>query len=124
MEQKPKVLIVDDEPFNIDYLEQELEDSKCQILTAANGLEALDKIQRDLPDLILLDLMMPVLDGFVVLAHVKADPDLRDIPVIIISAANDSRSIVKGIKQGADDYLTKPVDEKLLAQKLKEYLGY
>jgi CheY-like chemotaxis protein len=124
MEQKPKVLIVDDEPFNIDYLEQELEDSKCQILTAANGREALDKIQRDLPDLILLDLMMPVLDGFAVLAHVKADPDLRDIPVIIISAANDSRSIVKGIKQGADDYLTKPVDEKLLAQKLKEYLGY
>jgi len=67
--------------------------------------------------------MMPVLDGFAVLAQLKADPDLRDIPVIIISAANDSRSIVKGIKQGAEDYLTKPIDESLLITKLKEYLG-
>ena len=123
MSQKPKVLIVDDEPFNVDYLEQELEDCDYQILTAFNGKEALDKIRREHPDLVLLDLMMPVLDGFAVLSHIKADNDLRDIPVIIVSAANDSRSVVKGIKQGADDYLTKPVDAGLLVQKVKEYLG-
>ena len=123
MNQKPKVLIVDDEPFNVDYLEQELEDSNYQFITASNGQEALEKIQSQLPDLILLDLRMPVLDGFAVLTKLKADPDLRDIPVIIISAANDSRSIVKGIKQGAEDYLTKPIDENLLITKLKEYLG-
>lgn len=123
MHQMPKVLIVDDEPFNVDYLVQELEDCNYELLTACNGQEALDKIQSQQPDLILLDLAMPVLDGFAVLAQVKADSDLRDIPIIIISAANDSRSIVRGMKQGAADYLTKPIDQVLLLQKVKEYLG-
>lgn len=123
MNQKAKVLIVDDELFNLDYLEQTLEDSNYQIITATNGQEALDKIQREQPDLVLLDLMMPVLDGFAVLTHIKADQVLRDIPVIIISAEHDSKSVVKGIKQGAEDYLTKPVNADLLVQKVKEYLG-
>ena len=123
MNQKAKVLIVDDEPFNVDYLQQELEDSGYQIITAFNGQEALDKIQSQQPDLVLLDLMMPILDGFAVLAQMKADMVLRDIPVIIISAEHDSKSVVKGIKQGAEDYLTKPVDADLLIKKLKEFLG-
>ena len=123
MNQKPKVLIVDDEPFNVDYLQQQLEDCNNHLLTAFNGREALEKIESQQPDLILLDLIMPVLDGFAVLAQVKADPVLRDIPIIIISAEKDSRSVVKGIKQGAEDYLTKPIDEVLLIQKLKEFLG-
>lgn len=123
MSQKAKVLIVDDEPFNVDYLEQELEDMNYEIITAFNGQEALDKIRSEEPDLVLLDLMMPVLDGFAVLAEIKADTFLRTIPVIIVSAANDSKSVVKGIKQGADDYITKPVDADHLTQKLKEYLG-
>ena len=123
MNQKPKVLIVDDEPFNVDYLQQRLEDCDYHLLTAFNGREALEKIESQQPDLILLDLIMPVLDGFAVLAQVKADPVLRDIPIIIISAEKDSRSVVKGIKQGAEDYLTKPIDEVLLIQKLKEFLG-
>jgi Response regulator containing CheY-like receiver, AAA-type ATPase, and DNA-binding domains len=123
MSQKPKVLIVDDEAFNVDYLEQALEDSNYQIITASNGQEALDKIQSDQPDLVLLDLAMPVLDGFAVLAQVKADQVLREIPVIIISGEHDSKSVVKGIKQGAEDYLTKPVNADLLVKKVKEYLG-
>jgi CheY-like chemotaxis protein len=123
MNQKPKVLVVDDEPLNVDYIEQGLEDCDYQIVTAFNGQEALDQIQKEHPDLILLDLMMPVLDGFAVLAKIKADNDLRNIPVIIISSMSDSKSIVKGIKQGAEDYLTKPVDVDLLVQKVKEYLG-
>jgi adenylate cyclase len=117
------VLIVDDEPFNVDVLQQELEELNYQILTAANGQEALDKIKRHQPDLILLDLMMPVLDGFGVLAEIKGDNSLRDIPVIIVSAADDSKSIVKGIKQGADDYITKPIDPDHLKKKVKEHLG-
>ena len=123
MNQKPKVLIVDDEPFNVDYLQQRLEDCDYHLLTAFNGREALEKIESQQPDLILHDLIMPVVDGFAVLAQVKADPVLRDIPIIIISAEKDSRSVVKGIKQGAEDYLTKPIDEVLLIQKLKEFLG-
>jgi CheY-like chemotaxis protein len=70
MIQRPKVLIVDDEPFNVDYLEQQLEDSNYELITASNGREALDKIQSEQPDLVLLDLMMPILDGFAVLAQV------------------------------------------------------
>lgn len=123
MSQKAKILIVDDEPFNIDVIQQELEDLNYQIVTAANGQEALEKIRKEHPDLILLDLMMPVLDGFAVLSQTKADNDLRDIPVIIVSAANDSKSVVKGIKQGADDYITKPIDAEHLKKKVKEHLG-
>lgn len=123
MSQKMKVLIVDDEEINVDYLEQRLEDLDYQIITASDGQKALDKIRSDQPDLILLDLMMPVLDGFAVLSEVKGDPGLRAIPVIIISADHDSKSIVRGIKQGADDYLTKPVNAELLVKKVKEFLG-
>jgi len=123
MSQKAKVLIVDDEPLNVDYLQQALEDSNYQIITATNGQEALDKIQSAQPDLVLLDLAMPIMDGFTVLEQVKADQSLRDIPVIIISAEHDSKSVVRGIKQGAEDYLTKPVNAGLLVKKVKEFLG-
>jgi len=123
MSQKAKVLIVDDEPFNVDVLLQELEELDYELITASNGKEALEKIKSQLPDLILLDLMMPVLDGFAVLSEIKMDNELRDIPVIIVSAASDSKSIVKGIKQGADDYVTKPIDAEHLKSKLKDHLG-
>ena len=111
---KPKILIVDDEPFNVDYLEQELEDLDYNIITASNGREALDKVTNEPPDLILLDIMMPIMDGFAVLGELKTDPLLRHIPVIIISAMNDLESVVKGIKQGAEDYLPKPFEPTLL----------
>ena len=123
MSQKAKILIVDDEPFNVDVLLQELEELEYELITASNGKEALDQIKSQQPDLILLDLMMPVLDGFAVLSEIKGDNDLRDIPVIIVSAASDSKSIVKGIKQGADDYITKPIDADSLKSKLKDHLG-
>jgi len=123
MSQKAKVLIVDDEPFNIDVLQQELEELDYQVITASNGKEALEQIKKHQPDLILLDLMMPVLDGFAVLLEVKADAVLRDIPVIIVSAEHDSKSVVKGIKHGADDYITKPIDAEHLKSKLKDHLG-
>ena len=117
------ILIVDDEPFNVDVLQQELDELNYKLITAANGQEALSKIKSHQPDLILLDLMMPVLDGFAVLSEIKGDNNLRDIPVIIVSAADDSKSIVKGIKQGADDYITKPIDTDHLKKKVKEHLG-
>jgi CheY-like chemotaxis protein len=123
MSQKAKVLIVDDEPNNVDLLVQALEDSGYQLITATNGQEALNKIRSEQPDLILLDMMMPGMDGFTVLAEVKKDDALRLTPVIIVSAASDSKSIVKGIKQGADDYITKPIDAEYLKRKIKEFLG-
>jgi len=119
---QPKILIVDDEPFNVDYLEQELEDLNYDLITANNGREALEKITSEQPDLVLLDIMMPVMDGFAVLSHLKTDPHLRDIPVIVISAANDLESVVKGIKIGAEDYLPKPFEPTLLHARISASL--
>lgn len=113
-----KILIVDDEPFNLDYLEQELDDLGYATLRAVNGQEALDKIKAEAPDLVLLDIMMPVMDGFAVLARLKTDPILRDLPVIVISAMSDLESVVKGIKQGAEDYLPKPFEPTLLQARI------
>ena len=96
-----KILIVDDEPFNIDYLEQELDELNYATISASNGQEALDQIVEESPDLILLDIMMPVMDGFEVLKRLKNDPDACNIPVIVISANNDLQSVVKGIQTGS-----------------------
>lgn len=118
----PKILIVDDEPFNLDYLEQELEDMNYNIITASNGREALDKVALEPPDLILLDIMMPIMDGFSVLSELKSDSLLRHIPVIVISAMNDLESVVKGIKHGAEDYLPKPFEPTLLHARISASL--
>lgn len=118
----PKILIVDDETLNLDYLEQELEDSDYEIITAANGQEALEKVKSDAPDLILLDIMMPVMDGFEVLGHLKADLTMRVIPVVVISAQSDLRSMVTGIQLGAEDYLPKPFEPVLLRARISSSL--
>jgi sigma-B regulation protein RsbU (phosphoserine phosphatase) len=117
-----KILIVDDEPFNIDYLEQELEDLGYGSISASNGQEALDLISAESPDMILLDIMMPVMDGFEVLEKLKAHENWRHIPVVVISAMSDMDSVTKGIEMGADDYLPKPFDPILLLARLKACL--
>ena len=81
-----KILIVDDEPFNVDYLEQELEDLGYQTLSAGNGKEALDRIAAEPPDLILLDVMMPVMDGFTTCRLLKGRDETRLIPIVIMTA--------------------------------------
>ncbi len=118
----PKILIVDDEPFNVDYLEQELEDLNYLTISAANGQEALEKVASESPDLVLLDIMMPVMDGFEVLSRLKDNPATRDIPVIVISAQHDLRSVVQGIQLGAEDYLPKPFEPILLRARLSSSL--
>ena len=118
----PKILIVDDEPFNVDYLEQELEESDYDTISAVNGQDALDKVHAESPDLVLLDIMMPIMDGFEVLSRLKADPATREIPIIIISANNDLKSVVKGIQLGAEDYLPKPFESTLLHARLSSGL--
>jgi len=113
-----RILIVDDEPFNVDYLEQELADLHYETISAVNGQEALEKIRAAAPDLVLLDIRMPIMDGFTVLEHAKADPATRDIPIIVISANNDLQSVIKGIQRGAEDYLPKPFEPTLLAARI------
>jgi sigma-B regulation protein RsbU (phosphoserine phosphatase) len=117
-----RILVVDDEPLNLDYLEQELEEAHYEIVTAVNGLEALDRVQAEPPDLILLDIMMPVMDGFEVLSRMKADPTTRDIPIIVISADDNLQSVVRGIQLGAEDYLPKPFEPVLLHARISSSL--
>jgi serine phosphatase RsbU (regulator of sigma subunit) len=119
MSTKPLILIVDDEPFNIDYLEQELEDLGYETVSAANGKLALTQVAETKPDMILLDIMMPIMDGFEVLEKLNQTPAHRDIPVVVISAMTDMESIVKGIELGAEDYLPKPFDPVLLQARLR-----
>jgi CheY-like chemotaxis protein len=118
-----RVLIVDDEPFNVDYLEQELEDLGYDTVSAYDGLEALDAVAEHAPDVMLLDIMMPNLDGFGVLERLKGDPITRHIPVIVISAMSDGASVVRGIELGALDYLPKPFDPVLLEARLNTALA-
>lgn len=115
---RPKILIIDDEPFNVDYLEQELEDLDYDTVSGSNGQEALILTETESPDVILLDVQMPVMDGFQALTILKSDSQTRDIPVIIISAAHDMDNVIKGIEMGAEDYLPKPFDPTLLRARI------
>ncbi len=123
MDKTVTILIVDDEPFNVDTLEQELADLGYATVSAANGREALTKVAKANPDLILLDIMMPEMDGFEVLKELKSGESYRDIPVIIISALSDLGNVIKGIKLGAEDYLPKPFNEVLLKARIEAGLA-
>jgi CheY-like chemotaxis protein len=96
-----KILIVDDVPFNVDMLEQELEDLGYETITATNGQEALDQVKAESPDIVLLDVMMPVMDGFTACRLLKEDDDTRFIPVLIMTALDQVEDRIKGIEAGA-----------------------
>ncbi|MFP4394104.1 MAG: response regulator transcription factor [Anaerolineales bacterium] len=120
----PKVVYIEDEPEMFALVELILEDTNIEFISAIGGHEGLRTIREEQPDLILLDIMMPDVDGWEVYRNLKADPDLSDIPVIIITAK------VKRIDQilaqeivGVDAYLTKPFSPKELLQRVKELLS-
>jgi DNA-binding response OmpR family regulator len=119
MLEQAKILIVDDEPVNVDYLEQELEDLGYQTVRAAGGSEALAKAMTETPDLILLDVMMPSMDGFTVCRRLKAQDETRFIPVVMMTALGAKEDRIRGIEAGADDFLTKPVDQRELQARLR-----
>lgn len=105
---KAKILIVDDEPLNRTTLEAFLSGDGYELHFAADGREACAKAHLVQPDLILLDVMMPEMDGFAVCRHIRADPVIGRIPIIVVTALDDDRSRLEGLRAGADDFLTKP----------------
>jgi putative two-component system response regulator len=119
---RPKVLVVDDIAANRELLEGYLDDLGYQVRQAKDGIEALDAVAAEEPDLILLDIDMPRLDGIAVCERLKAHPIRRLIPIVILTASNDRDTKLRGIAAGADDYLSKPFDSKELLIRTKVLL--
>ncbi len=117
-----RILIADDNATNVDILKTRLESQGYEIVTAADGAEALAAARAQLPDLILLDIMMPKIDGIQVCRELKGDQALPFMPIILVTAKADSRDIVEGLDSGADEYLTKPVDHAALVARVASIL--
>ena len=122
MRKPPLVLIADDNAMNLDILHARLTAHGYEVLTAADGETALSLAREKHPDLILLDVMMPGLDGLEVCRRLKGDPSLPFMPLILVTARADSRDVVSGLEAGADEYLTKPVDQAALVARVKSML--
>ena len=117
-----RILVVEDVDFNRDLVVQLLEDD-YEVLTAVDGAEGLARAERERPDLILVDLSLPVIDGWELTRRLKADAALRAIPVIALSAHAMAGDEERARQSGCDDYLAKPLDERLLFAKLERFLG-
>lgn len=110
------VLAVDDIPLNILLVQKMLKRFNFKLRTASGGQQALDMVAQEKPDLILLDLMMPGIDGFEVIRRLRENPETADIQIIILSALNSQEDVVKGFNAGANDFIMKPIImEKLLS---------
>lgn len=106
----PSILVVDDQPINVQLLKRKLEREGIRVTAAYNGLEALELVKKDKPDLILLDVMMPDMDGIEVCQRLQANEETRGVPVIFITARTTKESKLEGLGVGAVDYITKPID--------------
>lgn len=117
-----RILVVDDNPQNLELLVAYLDGLGCKIVTAGDGLEALDIAQQDVIDLVLLDIMMPRMSGFEVCRKLKADPKTRDVPIIMVTALNELSDIERGVECGTDDFISKPVNRLELLTRVKSLL--
>jgi len=123
-QQRPsKVLVVDDNAQNLELLVEYLQTmDNVATLSAADGIEALEVVGREKPDLILLDIMMPRMSGFEVCRKLKSDPGTRDIPIIMVTALNELGDIERAVASGTDDFLSKPVHRLELTTRVKSLL--
>ncbi|MGD8961591.1 MAG: response regulator, partial [Desulfobacterales bacterium] len=122
MRTPPLILIVDDNPANVEIFEMRLAANNYEIITASDGEAGLAMAKERLPDLILLDIMMPKMDGIEVCRHLRADSSLPFMPIIMVTAKADSKDVVAGLEAGADEYLTKPVNHAALVARVKSML--
>jgi class 3 adenylate cyclase len=122
MRTPPLILVVDDVPDNVEILQLRLESQDYEVITAGDGEAALAIVREQLPDLVLLDIQMPKLDGIETVKQLKADTALPFIPVIMVTARSDAKDVVAGLEAGGDDYLTKPVDQAGLLARVRAML--
>jgi class 3 adenylate cyclase len=118
----PLILVADDDPMNVDIVQTRLAAHGYDIVTAADGHEALGAARSSRPDLILLDIMMPKMDGIEVCQRLKQDPALPFTPIIMVTARAESKDVVAALEAGGDEYLTKPVDHAALIARVKSML--
>ncbi len=109
-----RILVVDDERHIVRLVEVNLARAGYEVITAFDGIEALEKVEQEMPDMIVLDVMMPRMDGFEVLKNLQAEPKYKDIPVIMLTAKAQDADIFKGWQSGVSSYLTKPFNPKEL----------
>ncbi|MBC7670811.1 MAG: response regulator [Polaromonas sp.] len=121
-DRRARILIVDDEPNNRLLLQVMLSSDGYEIVTASAGAEALELVEQAPPDLIVLDVMMPGMDGYQVATRIKANPATRHIPVIMLTALSDRNSMIHGLNAGAEEFLTKPVVRAELSVRVKNLL--
>lgn len=114
-----KILVVDDEPNILTLLKMNLEMNRYEVVTAQTGQEAIDTAAREKPDLILLDLMMPDMDGTSVCQRIRTAPQTRVIPIIMLTAKTDETDMIVGLEVGADDYITKPFSIREVVTRIK-----
>ena len=122
MREPARILVVDDVADNVEILQMRLESQGYEVVTAGDGVEALEKTREVRPDLVLLDIMMPRMDGIETVKQIKADPSLPFIPVILVTARADAKDVIAGLESGGDDYLTKPVDHAALSARVRAML--
>jgi two-component system KDP operon response regulator KdpE len=118
-EERKHILVVDDEARMVRFVRMNLELEGYQVSTAANGTEALDKVREELPDLVLLDVMMPEMDGYETLERIR---QVSSVPVIMLTVKAEEEDKVRGLELGADDYVTKPFSPRELASRVKAAL--
>jgi len=119
---KPAVLVVDDNLHNLELILAYLEDLDCRTVAAEGGLQALEIVRNDPPDLILLDVMMPKISGFEVCRKLKSNPETADIPIIMVTALNEIGDIERAIQCGTDDFISKPINKWELLTRVKTML--
>ena len=122
MHDPPRILVVDDNAANVEILQMRLLANGYEVVTASDGVEALSATRRHLPDLILLDVMMPKMDGIEVCRRLRADASLPFIPIVLVTAKSDPKDVVAALEAGGDEYLTKPVDQTSLVARVKSML--
>ena len=120
--ERPKILIVDDEPDYITAIQCRLEWSHYDVITASDGQEGLEKVMKERPDLVLLDTNMPVMNGHEVLERLKQHEELRNIPVIMVTALCEAQDVAKASSYGVADYVAKPFDFSDLVEKIAKAL--